>query len=126
RGLALVAVFSAGFIGLASGVELSERDLSEVGLWAKAYYALGLFVVGGLDLGTPHGGPAIGRALVWASYFLAPLITASALIETALRILNPLALRARRLQGHVIIAGASRLALVYAKRLRELDPHVPI
>jgi voltage-gated potassium channel Kch len=126
RGALLLAVFLAGFGGMASGVEVSERALSEVSLWAKAYYVLGLFVVGGLDLGTPHGGPAVGRALLWAAYFLAPLITASALIETALRILNPLALRVRRLHGHVIIGGGGRLARLYVKRLRELDPEVPI
>jgi len=126
RGALLLAVFLAGFAGLASGVEVSERDLSEVNLWAKAYYALGLFVVGGLDLGTPHGGPMIGRALVWLAYFSAPLITASALIETALRILDPLALRARRLDGHVIVGGGGRLARLYIRRLRELDPKVAI
>jgi voltage-gated potassium channel Kch len=126
RGIALVAVFVAAFVGLSSGVTLSERDLSEVSLWAKAYYALGLFVFGGLDLGTPEGGPALGRALVWASYFLAPLITASAVIETALRILNPIALRVRRLHDHVIVGGAGRIALLYVKRLRELHPDVPI
>lgn len=126
RGGLLLGVFIAGFVGLASGVGVSERDLSEVSLWAKAYYVLGLFVVGGLDLGTPHGGPALGRGLLWAAYFLAPLITASALIETALRILNPLALRVRRLHDHVIVGGAGRLARLYIKRLRELDPEVAI
>lgn len=125
RGGLLVAVFLAGFAGFASGVGVSERDLAEVGLFAKAYYALGLFVIGGLDLGTPQGGPAIGRVLVWSAYFLAPLITASALIETALRILNPLALRAR-LHDHVIVGGGGRLARLYVKRLRELDPEVAI
>jgi voltage-gated potassium channel Kch len=126
RGALLVAVFLAGFAGLASGVGVSERELGEASLWAKAYYVLGLFVVGGLDLGTPQGGPAVGRALLWTAYFLAPLITASALIETALRILNPLALRVRRLHGHVIIGGAGRLAQLYIRRLRELDPEVAI
>lgn len=126
RGALLLAVFLAGFGGLASGVEVSERDLSEVNLWAKAYYALGLFVVGGLDLGTPHGGPMLGRAMLWLAYFSAPLITASALIETALRILNPIALRARRLDDHVIVGGAGRLARLYIKRLRELDPKLTI
>jgi voltage-gated potassium channel Kch len=126
RGGALIGVFVAGFVGLAAGVELSERDLSEVSLWAKAYYTLGLFVVGGLDLGTPQGGPPIARAMVWTAYFMAPLITASAVVEMALRILNPLALRARRLRNHVIIGGAGRLALLYVKRLRELEPNVTI
>jgi voltage-gated potassium channel Kch len=126
RGLTLALVFFAGFIGLSSGVEVSERELSEVGYWAKAYYALGLFVVGGVDLGTPYGGPAIGRALLWAAYFCAPLITASALVEAALRILNPFARRVRRLHDHVVVGGAGRLALLYIKRLREIDPRVPI
>ncbi|MFO7567229.1 MAG: NAD-binding protein [Enhygromyxa sp.] len=122
----LLSVYLAGFVGFASGVGVSEREFGEISLWAKAYYALGLFVVGGLDLGTPHGGPLIGRALVWLAYFSAPLITASALIETALRILNPLALRARRLDGHVIVGGAGRLARLYIKRLREQDPRAMI
>lgn len=126
RAVLLLGVFLAGFIGLVSGVEVSERELAEVSLWAKAYYALGLFVVGGLDLGTPQGGPLLGRALLWTAYFSAPLITASALIETALRILNPLALRTRRLAGHVIVGGAGRLGRLYIKRLREHDPKIAI
>lgn len=126
RGGALALVFLAGFVGLSSGVEVTERELSELGYWAKAYYALGLFVVGGVDLGTPHGGPTAGRVLLWAAYFLAPAITASALVEATLRLLNPRARRLRRLQGHVIVGGAGRLSLLYIKRLRELDPHVPL
>ncbi|PRP93114.1 voltage-gated potassium channel [Enhygromyxa salina] len=126
RGGALALVFLAGFIGLSSGVEVTERELGELGYWAKAYYALGLFVVGGVDLGTPHGGPTAGRALLWSAYFLAPTLTASALVEATLRLLNPRARRLRRLQGHVIVGGAGRLSLLYIKKLRELDPHVPL
>ena len=119
-----VAVFIAAFVGFAAGVEVNERDLTTVGLLGKAYYALGLFVVGGIDLGTPQGGPALARGMVWAAYFLAPVITASAVIETAVRMLDPIALRARRLHDHVIVAGAGRLAHLYIRRLREVDPEV--
>nr|WP_255216281.1 NAD-binding protein [Pseudenhygromyxa sp. WMMC2535] len=126
RAAALATAFALGFLGLCSGVDLSERPLADEGLWAKAYYALSLFVIGGTDLGTPIGGPAWGRAILWAAYFFAPLITASALVETALRILNPAALRVRRLRGHVIVGGGGRLALLYVKRLRETEPHVPV
>ena len=59
------------------GVEVSERDLTGEGLLGRLYYVLGLFVLGGLDLGTPMGGPAFGRVLLWFAYFGAPLITAS-------------------------------------------------
>ncbi|KIG14454.1 hypothetical protein DB30_06797 [Enhygromyxa salina] len=122
----MVLVFFAGFFGLSSGVEVSERELSEVGYWAKAYYALGLFVVGGVDLGTPHGGPPIWRGVLWGAYFFAPVITASAVVEAALRILNPFARRVRRMRDHVIVGGAGRLSLLYIKRLRELDPDVHV
>lgn len=121
-----VVVFIAAFVGFAAGVEVSERDMSEVSLLGRAYYALGLFVIAGVDLGTPEGGPAVARAMVWAAYFLAPIITASAVIEAAVRLLDPIALKARWLQGHVIVVGASPLARLYVRRLRELDPKVVI
>jgi len=121
RGLAFALVYVIGFVGLSSGVEVSERALVGAGVAARAYYALGLFVLGGLDLGTPVAGPAFGTTLLWSAYFLAPLITASALIETAVRLVSPLALRFRPLTRHVVLGGAGRLSLLYVRRLRERD-----
>ncbi len=121
RGLAFGLVYLAGLFGLLSGVQVSDRSLIGAGLAAKAYYALGLFVLGGLDLGTPVAGPVVGQVLLWSAYFLAPLITASALIETAVRLVSPLALRVRPLARHVVLAGAGRLTLLYVRRLRERD-----
>jgi Trk K+ transport system NAD-binding subunit len=121
RGLAFALVYLIGFVGLSSGVEVSERALIGAGVAARAYYALGLFVLGGLDLGTPVDGPLLGRVMLWSAYFLAPLITASALIETAVRLVSPLALRVRPLTRHVVLAGAGRLTLLYVRRLRERD-----
>lgn len=126
RGLAFLTVFAAGFCGLMLDVGVSERDVTGASAATRAYYTLGLFVLGGLDLGTPQGGPPLGRALLWASYFLAPVITASALLEAALRIIAPLTLRARRLKGHVVVAGGGRLALLYLKKLREDDRRTPV
>jgi Trk K+ transport system NAD-binding subunit len=122
RGLALAMPFVAGFIGLSLGVEVSQRDLVGIGVAERAYYVLGLFVLGGLDIGTPVGGPAAGRALLWMAYFLAPLITASALLEAAMRLIAPLAFRMRPFSDHVVVAGAGRLAMVYVRKLRERDP----
>ena len=126
RGVVLLSVYLLGFLAMSSGVDTSERHLSEVGTLARAYYALSLFVVGGGDLGTPVGGPLWGRLALWGAYFLAPAITASAVIETALRILNPLALRVRRLSDHVIVGGAGRLAQLYVQQLRARDPNIPV
>jgi len=121
RVAAFLAVFLSGLVGMLLGVDVSERDLAGSGIATKAYYAMGLFVVGGLDLGVPEGGPLIGRSMLWASYFLAPLITVSALVEAALRIIAPLGLRTWRLRDHVIVAGAGRLSLLYIERLRARD-----
>lgn len=122
RGFALAVPFLAGFVGLSMGVDVSQRDLSGAGVAERAYYVLGLFVLGGLDIGTPVGGPAVGRSLLWIAYFLAPLITASALLEAAVRLIAPLALRVRPFSNHVVVAGAGRLAMVYVRKLRERDP----
>ncbi|HSM61540.1 MAG TPA: NAD-binding protein, partial [Longimicrobiales bacterium] len=121
RGLAFAMVYLTALVGLAMGVGVSERDLAGAGLAEKAYYALGLFVLGGLDIGTPEGGPLLGRVLLWTGYFLAPIITASALVEAVLRLIGPLTLRFRPLAGHVVLAGAGRLTLLYVRRLREGD-----
>jgi Trk K+ transport system NAD-binding subunit len=77
--------------------------------------------LGGLDIGTPVGGPLYGRVLLWTAYFIAPVITASALIEAAARIIQPLSFRLRSLDGHVVVAGAGRLARLYARKLRDRD-----
>ena len=121
RGLAFMVVFLVALVGLSSGVDLTQRSVIGLGLLERAYYALGLFVLGGLDLGTPTGGPAIGRAAVWVAYFLAPVITASALLEAAVRLIGPLAIRIRPLTDHTVLAGAGRLSMLYVRRLRERD-----
>jgi Trk K+ transport system NAD-binding subunit len=78
-------------------------------------------VLGGVDLGTPVGGPLWGRALLWTAYFAAPVITASALIEAAARLISPLALRIRPLSDHVVLGGAGRLTMLYVRKLRQQD-----
>lgn len=122
RLLAFATVYAVAVVGLAVGVGVSERDLAGAGLAQRAYYALGLFVLGGLDIGTPEGGPVLGRAMLWAAYFLAPLITVSALVETAVRLIGPLALRMGAMSDHVVMGGAGRLTLLYVRRLRARDP----
>jgi voltage-gated potassium channel Kch len=120
----LLLVFAAGFVGLSSGVVLSERDLADANAFAYAYYTLSLFVIGGVDLGTPVSGPTYGLVCLWTAYFMAPAITASALVEAALRLIDPRLRRLRRLHDHVIVCGAGRLSLLYIKKLRELDTRV--
>ncbi len=113
------AAFVFGLIGFASGVGVTERpEVVDGGLLSKIYYALGLFIFGGMDLGTPVGGPAVARTFLWTAYFLAPAITASAVIEATLRLIAPEHRWMRRIRGHVVVAGAGRLTALYLSRLR--------
>lgn len=127
RGALLLLTFACGFIALSSGVELTDRPgVSGAGVLTRLYYAIGLFVLGGLDLGMPTGGPSWARDLLWAVYFAAPAITASAVIEGVLKVLEPQAWRLSRLRGHVIVSGAGRLSMLYLRRLRSVNSSVPI
>jgi len=127
RWAAAATLFGFSLGGLLLGVSLSERpDVVASGLLTKAYYSLGLFVVGGLDLGTPTGGPAVGRAMLWIAYFGAPLLTASAVIEAVLRVMAPQRWQLRRMKNHVVVVGAGELAFTYLRVLRRHAPTTPV
>lgn len=127
RSLSALFFFLAALVGFESGVSVTERpEIVDAGLLTQAYYSLSLFVVGGVDLGTPNGGPPLGRFLVWLAYFGAPILAASALIEALLRALAPKSWQLRRLRNHVVVVGAGELALSYLRVLRSHDPKIPV
>ena len=130
RGLALrilpvLLVFLCGFISLQLGVGFSERT-GDIPLLSRLYYTIGLFFLGGMDLGAPVGGPPFAQKMLWVAYFLAPMVTATALIEAAITTLNLNKRSIRRLRGHVIIGGGGRQARLFLSRLRQSDPRVPV
>ncbi len=109
------------------GVAVTERpDIVGSGWLARAYYSLSLFVVGGIDRGTPTGGPPLGRALLWLSYFGAPILAASTLIEALLQAIAPRNWRLRRLRDHIVLSGTGDLSRAYLRVLREVDPEVTV
>jgi Trk K+ transport system NAD-binding subunit len=114
-----IFIFGCGFVGLAVGVEVSERPgVTGEDLFTKAYYALGLFVLGGMDLGTPTNGPLYGRILLWIAYFAAPLWTASAVFETILHALRPPVWHVRSIKKRIVIFGGGELTLGFLNRIR--------
>lgn len=120
-GVVVVAV-ALGFAAFRMGVDVSDRGgVQGASVATHLYYTLGLFVFGGLDLGTPNGGPMVARAMLWVAYFLAPLITVSAVLETAVRVLSPELLRRRRLEDHVVIVGLGQIGLLFLEALRSRD-----
>ncbi len=126
RGLVLVLVFFLGLIAFCSGVQVSDRELAKTDFMTKIYYTLGLFVLGGLDLGVPVAGPVWARLMLWVAYFAAPAITTSALVEAVLRAIKPTSFRLRHIRNHIVIVGCGRLAMLYLERLRQSDPKTPV
>jgi len=114
-------------VAFESGVGVSDRGgVPEGDLLTHIYYSLGLFVLGGLDLGIPRGGPVFARALLWIAYFAAPVITTSAVLEGAVRLLKPEWLVARMSRDHVILVGVGRLGTLFLEALRDRHPRVPV
>jgi voltage-gated potassium channel Kch len=127
RGLAFVAVFGMALHAFRSGVGVSDRPgLPGAHLLAHVYYTAGLFVLGGLDLGTPVLGSEAERGLLWSAYFLAPLITTSAVVEGALRLVGAGGLDRVGLHGHVVLVGLGRLASTFVGAMRTWDPECRI
>ena len=126
RWFAAVGLFSLAMIGQGLGVELSERMGETSGWLTRAYYSMGLFVVGGLDIGVPAGGPEYARVFLWIAYFGAPLLTASAVIDALVRLVSPQSWQLRRMRDHIIVAGASALTRYYLQVLRAHDSDVQV
>lgn len=120
-------LFSCGFLGFLSGVEVSDRPgLPESNVFTKVYYSFGLFILGGMDLGMPGEGPLYGRILLWTAYFGAPILTASAVIESVLHALAPHSLHLTRLKNHIVIIGSGDLAFSFLEKIRENDSKRPV
>lgn len=127
RGGLVVLVSAAALISMELGVEFSERPGTTAASWMlRLYDTLGLFVLGGLDLGEPINGSPLGRGLMWFAYFGAPAITGVAVAETLLRNIAPGHWHFRKIRSHIVIIGSGRLGDLYLHRLRELHPHKAI
>ena len=123
----VAAVFVLTIGAFASGVQTSGvDDMTSLSIFAWIYYAGGLFVFGGLDLGVPVGGSAIGRGALWIAFFLAPAITTTAVMEAAFHHIRKDKSSSKLMQGHVIVVGAGRLGLTYVQAIRRVEPDKPL
>lgn len=118
----LALVFLAcGFFGFLSGVGVTERDLSGANPATLLYYSMGLFILGGMDLGVPTGGPLWGQILAWVAYFGAPLLTTSALVEWLQVLVANRKRWLRKIKGHTVIIGVNDLSRSFMDKVEMLD-----
>jgi Trk K+ transport system NAD-binding subunit len=115
----LCVVFVCGLVAFGLGAEVSSRPgLGNASLVTQIYYTLGLFVLGGMDLGVPNGGPPLAQDLLWFTYFAAPLITASAVLEAMMRVVSQQTWWHWRMRSHIVVGGAGRLGMAFIDNLR--------
>ncbi len=123
RLLGAAAVIALAVGAFAAGVGTTGiADMGAESLAGWLYFAGGLFVFGGLDLGTPTGGPQSARIALWIAYFLAPAITTTVIAETMMKMVRPELLARRQLRQHVILIGSSNTANAYVDAIRDLEP----
>ncbi len=126
RTLALMGAFLCGFIAMRLGAGVSDRaGVLGADAITHVYYTLGLFVLGGMDLGVPTG-PTAPRIMLWVAYFLCPAITISAVVESVARALDPQGWALRRMKGHVVVGGGGRLARMFIHDLHQRAPETPV
>ncbi len=83
------------------------------------YYSLSLFVLGGPGIGLPQESSPLLEYLLWACYFLAPMLTLSVVYEFIQKqLLNRVP---RRLAGHTILCGMGRNGRLIYELIRETD-----
>ncbi|MBT4159934.1 MAG: potassium transporter TrkA [Gammaproteobacteria bacterium] len=122
-----LGLFLCAMIGLSSGVALTERpDVVTASTLVRAYYSLGLFVVGGLDIGVPTGGPFTGRVLLWIAFFGSPLLAASAVLEALLIVISRERWQLSRIRNHIVVVGSGELTTSYLRVLRQHSPNIPV
>ncbi|MEO0437724.1 MAG: NAD-binding protein [Pseudomonadota bacterium] len=122
RVLAALSLIVLGAFTMSLGVGFTERDLgNDSGPLEYLYYALSLFVIGGVDLGTPQGGPVWARAILWLIYFAAPILTVSAILDAIFQIFSAEKLKLRSARKHLVIIGEDPLVEVVLERLRVFD-----
>jgi voltage-gated potassium channel Kch len=123
----VAAVFVLGMGAFASGVHTTEiDDMGQQSVLAWLYYCAGLFVLGGLDLGTPEGGLIVGRTALWVAYFLAPTITVAAVIEAAVRLIRSERSAIGTLKGHAVLVGGGRLGQTYLQAICAVEPNAAV
>ena len=122
RGTLAALVFGLAVEAFRMGVDVSARPgVPTMGMLPQLYYSAGLFILGGMDLGTPLGGPALGRFLLWFAYFSAPIITTSTVVE-GLRRVGYGAVERFGMHRHLVVAGLGRLGMGFVAANRQHNP----
>jgi len=127
QALPALAVIAMTIFAFRSGVNVTDRgDIPNDALFVQLYYAIGLFALGGMDLGMPTGGSRFWQNALLAAYFLAPGLAAAAVIEGLWRAIWGRLIDHWPWRDHIVIAGGGRIARAMVAECRKRFPSTHI
>jgi len=123
RSLPVLAVLTISILAFRNGVNVSDRaDVPDHDFLTQFYYAIGLFALGGMDLGMPKGGPEFWQSALVLTYFLAPALAAFAVIEGLWRIIWHRMVLHWPWRNHIVVTGGGRVARAVVEHCRRVFP----
>jgi hypothetical protein len=127
RFIPVLATVVLAVLAFRNGVDVSGHgDIPDDTLFVQLYYAIGLFALGGMDLGMPVGGPVAWRRVLIVCYFAAPMMAAAAVIEALSRAIWSRLVALWPWRGHIVVAGGGRVARAVVAECRRRMPRASI
>ena len=116
-------VLTLAVLAFRNGVNVSDRgDIPDDAFLVQLYYAIGLFALGGMDLGMPTGGPRAWQNVLVFTYFAAPTLAAAAVLESLSRAIWARLVDRWPWRNHIVVAGAGRVARAVVDECRRAFP----
>lgn len=123
RAIPILLVLTISIMAFRQGVDVSDRgDIPDDNFFAQLYYAIGLFALGGMDLGMPTGGPVFWQRALILTYFLAPALAAFTVIEGLWRLIWARMISHWPWRNHIVVAGGGRVARAVVEHCRATFP----
>lgn len=120
RIIAPIVVVSLAIIALKCGVTVAgKQDLGNEPASILLFHCIGLFTFGAKDFGMPTGGNPILQNILYLTYFVAPLISLSALAECMYFFSKPILPLLLFRGNHFIIIGNGRVGKATTKQLQD-------
>jgi hypothetical protein len=120
-------VLALAVLAFRNGVNVSDRgDIPDDVFFVQLYYAIGLFALGGMDLGMPTGGPRAWQNVLVFTYFAAPALAAAAVLEGLSRAIWLRLVDRWPWRDHIVVAGAGRVARAVVAECRRTFPGASI
>ena len=122
-----LVVLTLAVLAFRNGVNVSDRgDIPDEAFFVQLYYAIGLFALGGMDLGMPTGGPRAWQNVLVFTYFAAPALAAAAVLESLSRAIWARLVDRWPWRDHIVVAGAGRVARAVVDECRRKFPKASI